>query len=80
MRLKSSWSGSPLRWKTAMTPLWMLQAGEGMALSPETPAHARGLPSLEQPTLLSSRTDVGLLRSGCPAVLVPRASTPILTP
>ena len=24
-RLKSSWSGSPLRWKTAITPLWMLQ-------------------------------------------------------
>lgn len=24
LRLKSSWSGSPLRWKTAITPLWML--------------------------------------------------------
>ena len=24
-RLKSSWSGRPLRWKTAITPLWMLQ-------------------------------------------------------
>lgn len=24
-RLKSSWSGSPLRWKTAITPLWMLR-------------------------------------------------------
>lgn len=36
LRLKSSWSGSPLRWKTAITPLWMLQAEKGM-LCPEAP-------------------------------------------
>lgn len=39
LRPKSSWSGSPLRWKTAMTPLWMLRGGEGRgALGPEPPS------------------------------------------
>ena len=42
LRLKSSWSGSPLRWKTAITPLWMLRGGGKRSVAPEAP---RPLPS-----------------------------------
>lgn len=45
LRLKSSWSGSPLRWKTAMTPLWMLRVGErGVSSRPHQPS----LPALSR--------------------------------
>lgn len=39
LRLKSSWSGSPLRWKTAITPLWMLRAGKEACCRPGAPRH-----------------------------------------
>lgn len=71
LRLKSSWSGSPLRWKTAMTPLWMLQVGErDVSSGPRDPLPAfPGLPSA-LPLPSSSRcsapgTEKGPVRSRC---------------
>lgn len=43
LRVNSSWSGSPLRWKTAITPLWMLRWGEERCAQTRDPPSPRDL-------------------------------------
>lgn len=63
LRPKSSWSGSPLRWNTAMTPLWMLQ-GRGEERGPGAPSPPP--PSPSQPSPLLHEQYPGLKQGACP--------------
>lgn len=66
LRMKSSWSGSPLRWKTAITPLWILWVERSLVTQRRRASYfPPGLPSPTYP-VPSSPTQTLLKSWACP--------------